>query len=101
MDTGLIEGLGYAAAGLVLATFAVRSIKALRSMAIASNLMFMAYAASAQLLPVLCLHALLLPLNLWRLREATRAPRREMTDAARRRPRELPGRGRRCRKTRT
>jgi hypothetical protein len=61
--------LGYAAAGLVLVTFSVRSIAALRSVAIASNLMFIAYAALAHLLPVLILHALLLPLNVWRLRQ--------------------------------
>jgi hypothetical protein len=61
--------LGYAAAGLVLLTFSVRSIAALRSVAIASNLMFIAYAALAHLLPVLILHALLLPLNVWRLRQ--------------------------------
>jgi len=61
--------LGYAAAGLVLVTFSVRSLNALRSVAIASNLMFIAYAATAHLMPVLILHALLLPLNVWRLRQ--------------------------------
>ena len=61
--------LGYAAAGLVLVTFSVRSLNALRSAAIASNLMFIAYAATADLMPVLILHALLLPLNVWRLRQ--------------------------------
>ena len=73
MDSGLTELLGYAAAGLVLTTFSVRSITALRSVAIASNLMFIAYAVFAQLVPVLVLHALLLPLNLWRLCEAPAA----------------------------
>lgn len=66
----MTELLGYAAAGLVLATFSVRSITALRSVAIASNLMFIAYAAAEGLPPVLALHALLLPLNVWRLCEA-------------------------------
>ena len=70
MDPGLTELLGYAAAGLVLAAFSVHSITALRSVAIASNLLFIAYAACAHLLPVLVLHALLLPLNLVRLRQA-------------------------------
>jgi len=64
-----LDLLGYVAAGLVLATFSVRSITALRSVAIASNLMFIAYAAMAHLMPVLILHALLLPLNVWRLRQ--------------------------------
>ena len=53
--------LGYAAAGLVLVEFSLRSITALRSAAIASNEMFIAYAATAHLMPVLILHALLLP----------------------------------------
>jgi hypothetical protein len=70
----LTELLGYLAAGLVLATFSVRSITTLRSVAIVSNLLFIAYAASAQLLPVLILHALLLPLNMWRLRQAVSDP---------------------------
>jgi hypothetical protein len=61
--------LGYAAAGLVLVAFSLRSITALRSAAIASNVMFIAYAATAHLMPVLILHALLLPLNFWRLRQ--------------------------------
>ena len=76
MDTDLIQLLGYAAAGLVLATFSARSITTLRSLAIASNLLFIAYAAFAHLLPVLVLHALLLPLNLLRLRQALAIPER-------------------------
>ena len=69
MHQDVSDLLGYAAAGLVLVTFSVRSITALRSMAIASNLMFIAYAAATHLMPVLILHALLLPLNAWRLRQ--------------------------------
>jgi hypothetical protein len=72
MDPNLTDILGYAAAGMVLATFSFRSITALRSVAIASNLLFIAYAALAHLFPVLVLHALLLPLNLLRLRQAVR-----------------------------
>ena len=76
MSSSLTELLGYAAAGLVLAAFSVRSITTLRSVAIASNLLFIAYAAFASLLPVLVLHALLLPLNLLRLRQALALPER-------------------------
>lgn len=65
----LIDALGFVAAGAVLATFSVRSITALRTVAIISNLLFIAYAACANLSPILALHALLLPLNMWRLRE--------------------------------
>ena len=53
MHTHLTEMMGYAAAALVLATFSVRDIVTLRCLAIASNLMFIAYAASAALPPVL------------------------------------------------
>ena len=69
MDKALVDALGYVAAGAVLATFSTRSIRALRVLAIISNLLFIAYAASAMLLPVLALHALLLPLNVMRLCE--------------------------------
>jgi hypothetical protein len=68
----LTEFLGYAAASMVLATFAVRSIITLRSLAIASNVLFISYALSAAIAPVLILHLLLLPLNLWRLHESLR-----------------------------
>lgn len=73
LNPGLIDSLGYAAAGLVLATFSAHSLRALRSLAIVSNVVFIMYAALAHLAPVLLLHALLLPLNVWRLRDALRA----------------------------
>ncbi len=76
MDPGLTELLGYAAAGLVLATFSARSITTLRMLAIASNVLFVAYAAGTHLLPVLILHALLLPINLARLLQALAEKRR-------------------------
>ena len=73
----LTESVGYLAAALVLAAFCMRNITALRRLAIASNLAFIAYGALAGLGPVLFLHLLLLPINLVRLRAATlgRAPR--------------------------
>jgi hypothetical protein len=75
--------LGYAAAGLVLVTFLAQSMTMLRSIAIASNVMFIAYALIASLPPVLALHALLLPLNVWRLWQASRA---QATPATRQEP---------------
>lgn len=72
----LIEPIGYLASALVLATFCMRDMGALRWMAIASNLAFIAYGGLADLGPVLVLHLLLLPLNLVRLREARDAERR-------------------------
>ena len=64
-----VDLLGYLASLLVLATFCVRRMVTLRLLAIASNLAFVAYAASAGVAPVLMLHVLLLPMNVWRLAE--------------------------------
>ena len=75
MNAGFVVSdlLGYSAAGLVLLTFLAQSMSTLRAVAIASNVMFIAYALVAWLPPVLVLHALLLPLNVWRLWQAARA----------------------------
>ncbi len=62
--------LGYLASALVLATFCTRDMVALRAVAIASNLAFIAYGARAGIDPVLLLHVLLLPLNALRLAQA-------------------------------
>jgi hypothetical protein len=61
--------IGYLASALVFATFYVRTMMPLRILAIASNLAFIAYAASEGLIPVLVLHSALLPVNLARLYE--------------------------------
>jgi hypothetical protein len=66
------ELIGYLASLLVLGTFSVRSMVALRLLAIASNLAFIAYAALAGIHPVLLLHGLLLPVNVVRLLQAVR-----------------------------
>ena len=73
MAMDLVEPLGYLASALVLATFCMRDIVALRWMAIASNLAFMAYGALADVGPVLALHLMLLPVNVLRLAESLRA----------------------------
>jgi hypothetical protein len=62
-----VDLLGYAASVLVLLAFSLRSLVALRIVAIASNVIFIAYASAAHVQPVLVLHATLLPINLWRL----------------------------------
>src|SRR5687768_17644751 len=72
-DTFASDLLGYAAAGLVLLTFLAQSMGTLRAVAIASNVMFIAYALLADVPPVLLLHVLLLPLNAWRLWQASRS----------------------------
>jgi len=65
-----VEGIGYLAASLVLATFCMKSMDALRLAAIASNMAFITYGYFGQLAPVLLLHALLLPINIYRLVES-------------------------------
>lgn len=62
------DGLGWSAAALMVATFACRDPRAMRGLAVCTNLAFIGYAAMAQLPPVLALHLLLLPINLWRWR---------------------------------
>jgi CRP/FNR family cyclic AMP-dependent transcriptional regulator len=66
----VVDGVGYFAASLVLGTFCAKTMVPLRSLAIASNLAFITYAACAGLWPILVLHAIMLPLNLLRLNEA-------------------------------
>lgn len=65
--------LGFAAAALVLATFSMREARALRLLALGSNLLFIAYGLAAALPPIVVLHVLLLPINLLRLIELQRA----------------------------
>lgn len=56
----------------MVATFACREARCMRPLAVATNLAFIGYGLTAGLPPVLALHALLLPINLWRWRECTR-----------------------------
>jgi hypothetical protein len=63
----LNEILGYLGSALVLSTFAVTNPRRLRSIAMLSNVAFIAYGALVWLPPVLTLHLLLLPLNAYRL----------------------------------
>lgn len=57
------ETIGYLAAGLVFATFCMRSMVPLRLVAVASNVAFIAYAYLGDLTPILVLHALLMVVN--------------------------------------
>ena len=69
------EPVGYLASLLVLATFSMNGMAGLRTLAIASNLAFICYAALVGIGPVLVLHALLLPINVYRLLQVVRAKR--------------------------
>lgn len=66
------ELIGYLASLLVLATFWMRGMVALRITAILSNLAFLAYGSLANIEPVLLLHLALLPTNLYRLTQAVK-----------------------------
>jgi CRP/FNR family cyclic AMP-dependent transcriptional regulator len=68
----LAEIFGYIAAGLVLATFSMRTMLPLRVLGIASNIAFISYGFLADLRPVFVLHAILLPLNVYRFVEMRR-----------------------------
>ena len=65
-----LDGLGFLAAGLVLATFCMKRLVPLRVTAIGSNLAFMLYGHVAGIEPVLVLHLILLPVNSVRLMQA-------------------------------
>jgi CRP/FNR family transcriptional regulator, cyclic AMP receptor protein len=77
--------LGYAASAAVLATFCMNTMIPLRVVALASNVLFMAYGYADHLYPVFILHAILLPVNALRLlqfhrlvREMREAPRKDL-----------------------
>jgi len=61
--------LGYIAALLVFSTFCMRTMMPLRFVAIASNVAFIAYGVHGGLWPIVTLHGVLLPLNVYRLFE--------------------------------
>jgi len=65
-----VDGLGFAASGLVLATFCMKRLVPLRAMAITSDLAFILYGYAAGIEPVLVLHLILLPVNVMRLLES-------------------------------
>ncbi len=83
-DVALREAVGYLASSLVLAAFCVRDMLPLRILAICSNLAFVTYGWAAGLRPVLLLHLVLLPTNLFRLWQLlrARAPARDPGQAA-------------------
>ncbi len=76
----VVLSLGYLASVLVFATFFMRSRVRLRQVGIASNVVFVGYALVGHIIPVLVLHAFLLPLNCWRLWELHQS--RKKLDAA-------------------
>jgi CRP/FNR family cyclic AMP-dependent transcriptional regulator len=63
------EILGYLATAFNIAAYSMRTMIPLRILAIISNCVFIVYGATAGVYPILILHAILLPLNAWRLRQ--------------------------------
>ena len=61
------DAAGYLAAGLVVTAFCMKGITALRVVALVSNVAFLVYGIGLGLVPVWLLHAILLPINGWRL----------------------------------
>lgn len=77
-----MQVVAWLAAGLVFASFFMKTIVPLRTVAIASNIAFIGYALMGlhfgvfdKVLPILVLHVALLPLNIARLREVRRSIR--------------------------
>ena len=66
------EILGYLATAFNIAAYSMRTMIPLRILAIISNGVFIFYGATAGVYPVLILHAILLPLNSYRLRQMLR-----------------------------
>ena len=77
-----VDLLGWMAAALMVATFACTQATRLRPLAVATNLAFIGYGAAAGLLPVLVLHLVLLPVNLWRWAQAVALSRQDVRQAA-------------------
>lgn len=68
-----VDLVGYLASGLVVLTFYMGDMISLRVAAIFSNVAFLAYGVGLGLGPVVLLHGILLPLNVWRLRQMCRS----------------------------
>lgn len=67
-----VDILGYAASAAVLATFCMSTMIPLRIIALGSNVLFILYGYFDHLYPVLILHTILFPINLFRLMQFQR-----------------------------
>jgi hypothetical protein len=72
----IAELVGYLASILVFATFYMKTMMPLRTVAIASNVAFISYGYLGGMAPILILHVALLPLNLWRLHQTRQLVKR-------------------------
>ena len=87
------EFVGYLASALVFATFYMKTLTPMRLVAIASNVAFIGYGYLGEMHPILVLHAVLLPLNVWRFQQMRpqAKPVRHVTEGDFRLGRILPG----------
>lgn len=76
IDLSFIDIIGFVASALVFLTFCMRTLLPLRLAAIASNIFFIAYGFAAGLIPILALHLLLFPMNVWRTVQQLRTRQR-------------------------
>ncbi len=70
------DAVGFLASATVVVAFCMKDIVLLRSVALASNVAFLAYGLGLHLAPVWLLHAVLLPVNCGRLFQVMRRQRR-------------------------
>lgn len=83
---GITDIIGSVAASLVLATFCTRRMVQLRTLAIISNIAFIAYGYRAGLVPILALHLAMLPMNIMRLQQELAGERPAVIARVRQRP---------------
>ena len=76
----LLEAVGFLASGLVIAAFCMKDLVPLRVTALASNVAFLAYGLGLGLTPVWLLHAILLPVNCWRLWQQFSQPNEPLSE---------------------
>jgi cyclic nucleotide-binding protein len=69
VEMNYVPIIGFIAAGLVIATLSMRTMIPLRVVGIASNVAFFTYGILFQSYPTVMLHSILLPINIYRLRE--------------------------------
>lgn len=84
------ETVGWCAAGLMVATFSCRRAGPMRGLAACTNVAFMLYGCMADLHPVVALHALLLPINLWRWMECCHSEARNPSQSRKPSPSAMP-----------
>lgn len=67
MEQAYVEMIGWAAALMTFAAYAMKTMLPLRLAAICSNLLFIVFGFTSSAMPILVLHAVLLPFNCFRL----------------------------------